>query len=98
MADEPAISIEDLLAALAVTTAALEQHGAAYALIGGMATGNRSQPRTTKDLDFLLCVPQLSLPALLETLEQKGYQIDHIATIREWTQHHMVWPIHRTRA
>jgi hypothetical protein len=90
MVDKPQISMEDLLDGMAVTAAALEQHGATYALIGGMATGYRSQPRFTKDLDFLLRIPQLSLPGLLETLEHKGCQFDQLATIREWTQHHMV--------
>jgi hypothetical protein len=87
--DHP-ISMADLLEGLATTAAALEQHGVSYALIGGMAAGYRSQPRFTKDLDFLLRVPQLILPGLLETLEQQGYQIDEVAAIREWTQHHMV--------
>src|SRR5260221_14062431 len=54
-----------------------------------MATSFRSQPRFTKDLDFLLSVPQLALPSVLADLARRGFQFDTQATIREWTQHHM---------
>lgn len=90
MPDEPALSLEELLSGLAATAAALERHRVNYALIGGMAAGYRSQPRFTKDLDFLLEIPQVTLPGLLETLAEQGYQIDLIPTIREWLDHHMV--------
>jgi hypothetical protein len=82
--------MEKLLEGLATTVAVLERHRVNYALIGGMAAGYRSQPRFTKDLDFLLQIPQISLPGLLETLVKEGYQIDLIPTIREWLDHHMV--------
>jgi hypothetical protein len=90
MPDDRAISMEELLEGLAITAAALEQHRIKYALIGGMATGYRSEPRFTKDLDFLLQVPQVTLPGLLDSLGERGYQIDQIPTIREWIDRHMV--------
>lgn len=90
MPDDHPISMKDLLDGVATASAALEQHGVSYALIGGIATGYRSQPRFTKDLDFLLHIPQVTLPGLLETLEGQGYQFDLHATIREWIEHHMV--------
>ncbi len=65
-------------------------HNVSYALIGGMATSYRSQPRFTKDVDFLVNVPQLALPALLEELRGRGFNFDLSATIGEWTRHHMV--------
>lgn len=89
MSDDHSTTMEELLDALAITADALQEHHVSYALIGGMATGYRSQPRFTKDLDFLLNVPQVTLPGLLETLEQQGYQFDHVSTIREWIDHHM---------
>ena len=55
-----------------------------------MATSYRSQPRFTKDLDFILNVPQLVLPPLLEDLQGRGFEFDLLPTIREWTEHHMV--------
>jgi Nucleotidyl transferase AbiEii toxin, Type IV TA system len=82
--------MEDLQQALTEAAAAMAQFRAHYALIGGMATSYRSQPRFTKDVDFLLNVPQLVLPPLLEDLQRRGFEFDTLATIREWTQHHMV--------
>ncbi len=90
MASDSPISEADLQQGLTEAAAALAQYKVHYALIGGMATSYRSQPRFTKDLDFLLKVPQLTLPPLLEDLQRRGFEFDTVATIREWTQHHMV--------
>jgi hypothetical protein len=60
-----------------------------YALIGGIAVSFRSQPRYTKDLDFLLEIPQIKLPALLAELQTRGFTFDTAKTIQEWTQHHL---------
>jgi hypothetical protein len=67
----------------------LNEHQVSYALIGGLAAGYRTHPRATRDLDFLLNVPQVVLPTVLEGLEQRGFELDLQATIREWIQHHM---------
>jgi len=75
--------------ALAEATAALDHHRVSYALIGGLAASYRSQPRFTKDIDFLIKVPQIVLPPLLEDLQRRGFQLDTLATIGEWTEHHM---------
>ncbi len=90
MANDSPISVDDLHRGLTHAAAALAHYHVPYALIGGMATGYRSQPRFTKDLDFLLNVPQLVLPQLLEDLQRRGFEFDTVDTIREWTQHHMV--------
>ncbi len=90
MASDPPISAADLHLGLTEAAAALTQFRVHYALIGGIATSYRSQPRFTKDLDFLLNVPQLVLAPLLEDLKRRGFEFDTVATIREWTQHHMV--------
>jgi hypothetical protein len=60
-----------------------------YALIGGLAAGYRTHPRATRDIDFLLFVPQMALPPLLMDLARRGFDFDELAVIREWTQHHM---------
>ncbi len=88
MARDSTIS-DEMRHALAEAMTAMEQHKVPYALIGGLATSYRSQPRFTKDVDFLVKVPQLVLPALLEDLHQRGFEFDTIATIGEWAQHHM---------
>jgi hypothetical protein len=58
-------------------------------LIGGLATSYRSQPRFTKDIDFLVQVPQPVLPRLLEDLHGRGFEFETLAVIGEWTQYHM---------
>jgi hypothetical protein len=89
MANRPPSFEHDLHDALAASVAALTRHHVRYAVVGGMAAGFRAQPRFTKDLDLLLHVPQVELPSLLESLRDSGFEFDMMATIREWTQHHM---------
>jgi hypothetical protein len=81
---------DELLRSLELITATLGQFKIRYALIGGIAVGFRSRPRATADLDFLLDIPQLTLPALLAALEKQGFEFDLETLIREWTQHHLV--------
>ena len=76
MSPERPITAQDLSDSIIASIDALTQHGVQYVLIGGMATGYRSQPRFTKDVDLLLHIPQLTLPARLETLRQRGFQFD----------------------
>jgi hypothetical protein len=80
---------QDLLTALLQCVQALSRWQIRYALIGGVATGYRSRPRFTQDLDFLLDVPQLLLPALLEDLRARGFDFDTEVTLREWTREHL---------
>ncbi len=60
-----------------------------YALIGALAAGYRSRPRFTQDLDFLVDIPQVVLPGLLEALAERGFRFDRNTVIREWTQDHL---------
>ena len=89
MAPDTPIKEQDLLDGLTASAEALHAQRINYAVIGGMATGIRSQPRYTKDLDFLLQIPQLQLPGLLDDLAARSFICDPITTIREWTQEHM---------
>jgi hypothetical protein len=89
MSGNPAISEADLKEALVQMAAALGQFKANYAVIGGMASAYRSQPRFTKDVDFLVAIPQLVLPGLLEDLRLRGFDFDLTTVIRQWTQEHM---------
>src|SRR6516164_6848133 len=81
---------DEMRRALNEAIAAMDQHVVSYALIGGIASSYRSQPRFTKDIDFLIQVPQIVLPRLLDDLRRRGFDFDTVATIGEWTQHHMV--------
>ena len=90
MENEPAELPHPLLDASLELAAALNQFQVRYALIGGVAAGYRTHPRFTRDIDFLLNVPQLVLPPLLEDLKRRGFEFDTLAVIREWTEHHMV--------
>jgi hypothetical protein len=87
-AERPSLP-QHLLTGLLELVQALDKLRARYALIGGIATGYRSQPRFTEDLDFLLEVPQIQLPGLLEDLRARGFTFDTEATIREWTREHL---------
>jgi hypothetical protein len=80
---------QNLMVGLFETVTALERYRVRYALIGGIAVGYRSRPRFTQDLDFLLDVPQLVLPALLEDLVGRGFQFDIETTVQEWTRDHL---------
>jgi hypothetical protein len=57
-----------------------------HALIGGLATSMRSRPRYTQDVDLLLDVPQLALPALLDDLVVQGFSLDPAVVIREYVR------------
>jgi hypothetical protein len=64
---EPDPPTDALEAALADVIDVLAATGTAYALIGGLATGFRSRPRYTQDIDLLIDIPQIQLPDVLET-------------------------------
>jgi hypothetical protein len=98
MADEAPGLPQNLVTGLLEHVQALDRFHLRYAVIGGIAAGYRSRPRFTQDLDFLLEVPQLVLPRLLEDLHGRGFAFDAQTVIREWTsQHLMVMSFHGVR-
>lgn len=60
-----------------------------YALVGGLATLLRGRPRFTQDVDFLLDVPQLVLPGLLEDLSAAGFTLDVPTVVRQYVREYM---------
>jgi len=60
-----------------------------YALIGGLAVILRGRPRFTQDVGFLLEVPQVALPTLLNELVQRGFALDRAVVIKQYIQEHM---------
>jgi len=60
-----------------------------YALIGGLAFILRGRPRFTQDVDFLLEVPQIILPALLDDLVERGFALDPTTVIKQFVREHV---------
>lgn len=84
--DRPTDALE---AALTDVIEVLTATKTAYALIGGLATGFRSRPRYTQDIDVLLDVPQIRLPDLLERLRAASFEFDMHGVIAEFRRHHL---------
>lgn len=68
---------------------AFDKNAAHYALIGGIAVGMRSRPRTTKDVDILLSVPQVRLPGLIADLASRGFTLDERTVIEQFVREHI---------
>jgi hypothetical protein len=60
-----------------------------YALIGGLASILRGRPRFTKDVDFLLEIPQVILPVLLDDLVERGFALDPVTVIKQFVREHV---------
>jgi hypothetical protein len=78
--------LSDAVRRLAVVFA---RRGVRHALIGGLAVGMLARPRSTKDADFILQVPALAFPGLLEDLVAEGFEINVVETIRRWSADRM---------
>ena len=76
------IELMEVVRRLAVV---FERRQIQHVLIGGLAVGLRSRPRATKDADFILNVPALAFPGLLEELAGLGFQIDIPDAIQRWS-------------
>ena len=60
-----------------------------HALIGGLAISMRGRPRYTQDIDFLVDVPQMALPGLLDNLVDRGFSLNPAVVIKEYVQEHI---------
>src|SRR5437870_13463341 len=78
----PDIEIVEVVRRLAIVFARRQIR---HALIGGLAVGLRSRPRATKDADFIMHVPALAFPGLLEELVEHGFSIDVLDVVRRWS-------------
>ena len=72
---------ESMLAVAAV----FERHGVEYALIGGLSIAIHGNGRATEDADFLLHVPAIQLPRLLEAMIESGCTLDVMQSVRDWS-------------
>lgn len=80
----------DLDFALQTLSTVLPSHQARFALIGGIATGIRSRLRFTEDIDMVVNVPAICLPGLLEDLISRGFTIDVMKVIEEWSRNQLI--------
>jgi hypothetical protein len=64
-------------------------HSVHHALIGGLAISMRGRPRLTQDVDFLVDVPQVALPGLLDDLMERGFSLEPAVVIEEYVRQHM---------
>ncbi len=87
---EPNGQLGSIDSVLKDVAACFEAYKVRYALIGGIATGIRSQIRATEDIDFIVELPQVILPQVLEHLRSLGFELDVQKVIRCWNRDHMV--------
>lgn len=75
----------ELAEAVRTLASIFDERRVQHALIGGLAVGLRSRPRATQDADFIVSVPALAFPGLLESLASRGFQIDVMDAVRRWS-------------
>ncbi len=80
---------DELDEAVASLSEAFAARSVRHALIGGLATSIRGRYRYTQDADFLLDVPQLALPGLLDDLVARGFTLDVPVVVREYVHRHI---------
>jgi hypothetical protein len=79
----------DSLRAVESLTEVFESRSIRYALIGGLAFMLRGRPRFTQDVDFLIDIPQVVLPKLLDDLVDRGVTLDPAVVIKEYVREYM---------
>jgi predicted nucleotidyltransferase len=65
-----------LLAAIRRIVSDLDGQGSAWALVGGLAVSTRTEPRTTRDVDVAVAVPDdAAAEAMIWSLTRAGYTV-----------------------
>jgi Nucleotidyl transferase AbiEii toxin, Type IV TA system len=89
---------DDSVRAVESLAEAFDARSIRYALIGGLAFVLRGRPRFTQDADFLLDVPQIVLPGLLDDLVQRGFALDPAIVVQQYVRESMTsFPFGRVR-
>jgi hypothetical protein len=89
---------DDSVRAVELLTEAFDARSIQYALIGGLAFVLQGRPRFTQDADFLIDVPQVVLPGLLDDLAQLGFALDPSLVIQQYVREYMTsFPFGRVR-
>jgi hypothetical protein len=86
---DPDLLPDDSVQAAESLTEVFEARSVRYALIGGLAFVLRGRPRYTQDVDFLIDVPQVVLPKLLDELIDRGVMLDPAVVIKEYVRESM---------
>ena len=89
MPESDAPIAEDLIRAVEQLAAAFAERSVRYAMIGGLAATLRGRPRFTEDADFLLEIPEIQLPILLNDLTERGFALDATTVIRQFVREHL---------
>ena len=98
MPADPDLLPGDSVRAVESLVEAFDARAVRYALIGGLAFILRGRPRFTKDVDFLLDVPQVVLPGLLDDLVERGFGLDPAVVIKKFVREHVAsFPFGRVR-
>ena len=87
--DADPVYAPDLVRSVDELAEAFALRGVRHALIGGLATSIRGRPRYTQDVDFLVDVPQIALPGLLDDLEGRGFTLDAALVIKQYVREHI---------
>ncbi len=85
MPPEPAAGAPELIEAFQRAIDTLEGAAARYALIGGLAVARHGVVRPTRDVDLLIAVEKVRLPALLEAFHAAGFALDLSAVVKRLT-------------
>ncbi len=75
---------DELIQAVEALSEAFAARSVRHGLIGGLAISMRGRPRFTRDVDFLVDVPQIALPGLLDDLAVRGFAIEKDVVIKEY--------------
>ena len=95
---DPNLLPGDSVRAVESLAEAFDARSIRYALIGGLAFVLRGRPRFTQDVDFLLEIPQVVLPLLLDDLIKRGFTLDPAVVIKEYVRNHVAsFPFGRVR-
>jgi hypothetical protein len=63
--------------------ATFEEHRVRYVIVGGIAVIQHTRLRTTDDIDALVSLPQIAMPAFFESLQSRGFTFDVMRSIRQ---------------
>jgi hypothetical protein len=86
MAIDRRLLSEDLVLAVDSLAEAFAARSVRHALIDGLAISMRGRPRLTQGIDFLVDVAQIALPGLLDDLIERGFSLEPIVVIKEYTR------------
>jgi hypothetical protein len=89
MATDRGLFSDELDRAVEALSDAFAARSIRHALIGGLATAMRGRPRFTQDVDFLIDVPAIVLPALLDDVAARGFTLDQAVVIAEYVREHI---------